>query len=101
MGFFSFHNQFEIEVNRSKRVAFDKFVSYIKKKSGFQLTSTQNGESLTFTKGITLLSWPINFEVVFKEVDKENTMLCVRSESGNIDLGRSKGIINDIVEEIY
>jgi hypothetical protein len=41
------------------------------------------------------------FSITFKEIDKGSTQLSVSSASSSLDFGQAKGIINDIVKEIY
>lgn len=101
MGFFSFNSEFEITVNHSKKDAFDRFYDYVNDQSSLKVTASEKAKKLFFTKGTSLFSYPIDFKIYFEEIDKNNTKLSVKSESGTLDLGKAKGIINDIVKEIY
>lgn len=101
MGFFSFNSEFEITVNHPQEEAFKRMLSYVNKNRSLKLVATEPSEKLFFTKGTSLFSWPIDFEITFEEIDQNNTKLSVKSESGTLDLGKAKGMINDIVTEIY
>ena len=80
MGFFSFRNNFEILVEHPQAEVYKKLV---------------------FQSKVSLFSWPIDFGVCFEATDTNETILVVESVSGNLDLGRSKGMINDIINDIY
>ncbi len=101
MGFFSFNSEFEISVKHPKEEAFERMLSYVKKSNSLKLTEAERFEKLLFTKGTSLFSYPIDFEIIFEEFDHNETKLSVKSESGTIDFGKAKGMINDIVKEIY
>ena len=101
MGFFSFNSEFEVTVNHPKEEAFESLRSYVEESWSIKLTKAEKFEKLFFTKGMTLLSLPIDFEVSFEEIDKNNTMLSVKTESGTMDFGKAKGMFNDIVKKIY
>ena len=101
MGFFSFNSEFEILVNLPKEEAFERMCSYVNKNESLTQIKTKKFEKLFFTKGTSLFSYPIDFEIIFRAIDDSNTKLSVKSKSGTLDLGKSKGIINDIVKEIY
>lgn len=101
MGLFSFKSSFEITVSHPKEEAYKRFHDYVTKKSSLSISECKIYDMLNFTKGMSLLSAPIDFEIIFEELDKSNTKLSVKSESGTIDFGKAKGIINDIVSEIY
>ena len=49
---------------------------------------------------MTLISYPIDFEIVFQSIDENSTNLIVSASAGHLDLGRSKKIIDEIVKEI-
>ena len=101
MGFFSLNSEFEITVNHPKEKAFKNLLSYVEKSRSLKLTKTEKFEKMFFTKGTTLFSWPIDFEIFFEEIDKDSTKLSVKSESETIDFGKAKGMFNDIVKKIY
>lgn len=99
MGFFGFKNNFEIVVNLSKDEVNKQFASYIKKKRWETISSDE--ENISFRTKTTLLSWPIDFDVKLTSINESSTTLSVYSEQSQFDLGRSKGIIHDIINEIY
>ena len=99
MGFFEFKNNFELVVNLSKEEVNKKFTSYIKKKRWETISSDE--DNISFRTKTTLLSWPIDFDVKLTSNDDNTTILSVSVESTHIDLGRGKGIIHDIINEIY
>lgn len=101
MSIFSLRSEFEITVKHPKEEAFGRFHSYVKKNRNLNLTDFEKCNIITFTKGMSLLSLPIDFEINFKEDGENQTVLTVKSSSGTIDWGKAKGIINDIVKEIY
>lgn len=100
MGIFSFRNEFDVAVNHPKDDVYEKFVANVRKK-GWIITSAEQAENLAFQTKTTLISWPIDFDVTFSTVDENSTRLSVKISDGHLDLGRSKGIINDIIKEIY
>ena len=83
------------------QIAKNCYYSYVKKSNSLKLTEAERFEKLLFTKGTSLFSYPIDFEIIFEEFDHNETKLSVKSESGTIDFGKAKGMINDIVKEIY
>lgn len=101
MGLLSFTSAFEISIKHSKEEAFKRFLSYVNQSRNLKLTETEEFEKMSFTKGTSLFSWPIEFSITFKEIDKDSTQLSVSSASSSLDFGQAKGIINDIVKEIY
>ena len=98
MGLFSFSNNFEVAVNHPKEVVYKQFVSYIRKEN-WDITSSKQGEEISFQTSPTLVSYSMDFSVVFTAIDEKSTMLSVNFSSGQLDLGRSKGIINDILKD--
>lgn len=100
MGLFSFSNEFEVAVNHPKEDVYEKFTAYIRKK-GWAIISAEQAENVSFQTKTTLISWPIDFTVNFNSVDENSTKLSVSISAAHLDLGRSKGIINDIIKEIY
>ena len=101
MGIFSFNSDFDVKVSHPQEVAFENFLSYVNKNRSLKLTKSEKCQKLAFTKSTSLFSWPIDFEITFKVIDENTTQLSVKSESGTIDFGKAKGMINDIVKEIY
>ena len=101
MGLMSFKSDFEVVVKHSKETAFDKLLSYLLSSKKFNNVHFTRSEWISFTRRTSLLSYPIDFNVTFKIVDDKQTSLVVHSESGTIDWGKAKGMINDIVKEIY
>lgn len=99
MGLFS--SEFDIVVNHSKEEAFDRFLDYVKNKRSLKLTHSHRSEMLAYIRRISLFSWPINFTISFSEINEHQTRLSVNSSSGTVDWGKTKGMINDIVKEIY
>lgn len=99
MGFFSFENDFEVTSNHPKAEVFEKFSALIKKKR-WTITSIEQAESISFRTKTTLLSWPIDFDVKFISNDENSTALSVHICSMHLDMGRSKGIINDLIKEM-
>ncbi len=100
MGFFSFNNDFEVIVNYPNDVTYKKFMSYIKNK-GWKTIYAKELEKISFQTKTTLISWPINFEIDFIANDNKSTTLSVKASAAHLDMGRSKGIVNDIINEIY
>ena len=99
MGLFS--SEFEVVVKHSKEEAFDRFLSYVNKTKNLKLTQSNRCESIGYTRQTSLLSWPIDFFITFKEDGPNQTKLMVESASGTVDFGKAKGMINDIIKEIY
>ena len=99
MGLFSFSNNFEVAVNHPKEVVYKQFVSYITKKH-WAIVSSEEAEKISFQTKMTLISYPIDFEIVFQSIDKSSTNLIVSASAGHLDLGRSKKIIDNIIEDI-
>lgn len=100
MGFFSFNNDFEVLVNQPRADTYEKFISHIKGK-GWRILSSVNAEEISFKTKMTLLSYAIDFVVEFTSIDDKSTKLSVSASAGHFDMGRSKGIINDIIKNIY
>ena len=100
MGLFSFNNEFDVTVKHPTDDVYEKFVAYIRKK-GWAIISAEQAENVSFQTKTTLISWPIDFTVNFNSVDENSTKLSVSISAAHLDLGRSKGIINDIIKEIY
>ena len=100
MGIFSFSNEFEVAVNHPKEDVYKKFIAHIRQKR-WTITSSKQSDNLSFQTKTTLISWPIDFTVNFISIGAESTKLSVSISAGHLDLGRSKGIINDILKEIY
>ena len=100
MGFFSFRNNFEILVEHPQAEVYKKFVAQIRKR-GWTIAEAKQPTKLVFQSKVSLFSWPIDFGVCFEATDTNETILVVESVSGNLDLGRSKGMINDIINDIY
>jgi hypothetical protein len=101
MGLFSFKSEFEITVKCPKEEAFSRFYSYLSTKQCFEISDSEENEMIVFTRGMSLFSYPIDFVINFIEVDEKQTMLKVKSVSGTIDFGKAKGMINDIINEMY
>ena len=99
MGFFSFRNNFEVAVNHPKEVVYKQFVSYITKKH-WAIVSSEESKKISFQTKMTLISYPIDFEIAFQSIDESSTNLIVSASAGHLDLGRSKKIIDEIVKEI-
>lgn len=100
MGLFSFKNNFEVAVNHPKEVVYKQFTSYILKKH-WAITSSEESVKLSFRTKLTLISYPIDFEICFQSVDETSTKLVVSAEAAHLDLGRSKKIIDEIIKEIH
>lgn len=99
MGLFSFSNNFEVAVNHPKEEVYKQFVSYITKKH-WAITSSEEAGKISFQTKMTLISYPIDFEIVFQSIDENSTNLIVSASAGHLDLGRSKKIIDNIIEDI-
>lgn len=99
MGLFS--SEFEVVVNHSKEEAFDRFLDFIKNKRNLKLSHEHRNEMIAYIRRTSLFSWPINFTISFIAIDEHQTKLSVNSSSGTMDWGKAKGMINDIVKEIY
>ena len=97
MGLFSFSNNFEVAVNHPKEVVYKQFVSYIRQKN-WDIISSKQGEEISFQTSPTLVSFSMDFSVTFTSIDEKSTILSVNFSSEQLDLGRSKGIINDILK---
>ena len=100
MGLFSFSNNFEVAVNHPKEVVYKQFVSYIRQKN-WDIISSKQGKEISFQTKMTIISYPIDFDIAFQSVDENSTNLIVSASAGHLDLGRSKGIINDIINESF
>lgn len=98
MGLFNFSNNFEVTVNHPKEVVYKQFVSYIRQEN-WDITSSKQGEEISFQTSPTLVSYSMDFSVVFTDLDEKSTLLSVNFTSAQLDLGRSKGIINDILKD--
>lgn len=99
MGLFSFSNNFEVTVNHPKEVVYKQFVSYIRQKN-WDIISSKQGKEISFQTKMTLISYPIDFDIAFQSVDENSTNLIVSASAGHLDLGRSKKIIDNIIEDI-
>ena len=99
MGLFS--SEFEVVVQHTKEEAFDRFLAHVNKSKNLSLTQSNRCELISYTRKTSLFSWPIDFVIEFKEEGANNTKLMVQSASGTIDWGKAKGMINDIVKQIY
>ena len=100
MGIFSFNNEFDVTVKHPTDDVYEKFVENIRKKR-WAIISAEQAKNVSFQTKVSLFSWPIDFTVNFIAVEENLTKLSVSTSSANLDLGRSKGIINDIIKEIY
>ena len=96
-----FNTNFEATVNHPQEEIFKNFCKYIKQDGGLSLSSSSRFSKINFTKGTTLFSYAIDFEIELKKTKENQTILMVKSSSDTIDLGKSKGLINDILQEIY
>lgn len=101
MGLMSFKSDFEVVVKHPKETAFDKLLSYLLSSKKFKNVHYTRSEWISFTRRTSLLSYPIDFDVKFTSADSTQTTLVVHTVSGTIDWGKAKGMINDIVKEIY
>lgn len=99
MGLFNFSNNFEVVVNHPREVVYKQFTSYIAKKH-WAIVSSEEADKISFQTKMTLISYPIDFEIVFQSIDENSTNLIVSASAGHLDLGRSKKIIDEIVKEI-
>ena len=99
MGLFNFSNNFEVVVNHPREVVYKQFTSYIAKKH-WAIVSSEESKKISFQTKMTLISYPIDFEIVFQSIDESSTNLIVSASAGHLDLGRSKKIIDEIVKEI-
>ena len=97
MGFFSFRNNFEVAVNHPKEAVYKQFTSYIRQEK-WAITSSEESEKISFQTKMTLISYPIDFDVVFQSNGETSTKLIVSASAGHLDLGRSKKIIDKIIE---
>lgn len=100
MGLFSFSNDFEVAVNHPKEAVYKQFISYITKKH-WAITSSEESEKISFQTKMTLMSYPIDFDISFQSIDETSTKLMVSASAGHLDLGRSKKIIDEIIKEIH
>ena len=101
MGFLSTSSEFEITVNHSQAEAFDKFLAYVKQSRNLILSQSSRCEMISYTRKTSLFSMPIDFVIEFKEDGINKTKLMVQTSSGTVDWGKAKGMVNDIVKEIY
>lgn len=101
MGFLSTSSEFEITVNHPQVDAFDKFHSYVKQARSLSLISATKPSEICYAKPISLFSGRIDFTIQFKAINENQTKLLVNSSSVTVDWGKAKGMVNDIVKEIY
>ena len=100
MGAFGFKNEFDVSVNYPKNEAFQKLLGYLHEKK-MMIIREDEPESISYRTKMSLLSYPMIFDVFFHEIDETHTKISVCSSSGQLDLGRSKGMFNDIMKKIY
>lgn len=98
---FGLNSEFDITVNHPKEDAFDKFLSHVNESKQFNLTDSKRSDTLYFRRKTSGWSLPIDFTINFESIDENHTKLMVKSQSGTIDWGKAKGMINDIVKKIY
>lgn len=96
-----FNTKFEVVVNHPLEEIFKNVCKYIQEDSNLSMSSSNRNDTIFFTKGTSLFSYGIDFEIKFKEQKTNETILMVKSSSDTIDFGKSKGIISDILKEIY
>ena len=100
MGAFSFSNDFEVTVNYSRTEAYKRLLEHLQQKR-MTIIREKEPESLGWRTNISLLSWPMNFDAYFYKIDNSHTKIAVSTSSSQFDLGRSKGMFNDIMKKIY
>ena len=96
-----FNTKFEVTVNHPQEELFKKICKYIQEDSNLSLSSSNSNDTIYFTKGTSLFSYGIDFEIELKKQKTDHTILIVKSSSDSIDFGKSKGIISDMLKEIY
>ncbi len=100
MGAFSFSNDFEVIVNFAQTEAYQRLLNYLQQKR-LKIIREKEPESLSWRTKMSLISYPMNFDVSFYSIDDSHTKIAVNASSGQLDLGRSKGMFNDIMKKIY
>lgn len=98
MGYFSFRNNFEVIVNHSKDAVFKNFISYVQTKN-WNYSFSETKEELYFTTNITLVAYPMNFDIFLLSVNESSTKIIINTNSSQLDMGRSQKIIDDILKE--
>ena len=96
-----FNTKFEVTVKHPQEELFKKICKYIQEDSNLSLSSSNSNDTIYFTKGTSLFSYGIDFEIELKKQKTVHTILIVKSSSDSIDFGKSKGIISDMLKEIY
>ena len=87
-------------VNHPKEIIYEKIISYINQK-GWKVISSVEAEKISFQTNPTFISISIDFGICLTPIDEKSTMLSVSSGSGQLDCGRSKGIIYDMLKESF
>ena len=100
MGFFSFSNEFEVAVNQPKKTVYQEIISYIEEKD-WDINSLTQLEKISFQTSMTLTSYPIEFNLILKSVNETSTKLFVYAKAGQVDMGRSKRIIDEMLNECF
>ena len=100
MGFFSFSNEFEVAVNQPKKTVYQEIISYIEGKDWYINSLTQL-EKISFQTSMTLTTYPIEFNLILKSVNETSTKLFVYARAGQLDMGRSKRIIDEMLNECF
>ena len=96
-----FNTKFQAIVNHPQEEIFKKICKYVQEDSNLSMSSSTSYHSIYFSKGTSLFSYGIDFEIELEKQDDRHTILKVKSSSDTIDFGKSKGIISDMLKEIY
>lgn len=100
MGAFSFSNDFEVTVDYPQAEAYKRLFEYLQQKR-LKIIRGKEPESISWRTKMSLISYPMNFDASFYGIDGSHTKIAVNASSGQFDLGRSKGMFNDIMKKIY
>ena len=96
--FFRFKNNYTVVANYPKEVVYEKIISYIRK-NDHEVISVQKPDKISFQTCPTLISFPINLDLILNVIDEKSTILSVNYSSRQLDLGRSRKIIDNILAE--
>ena len=96
-----FNTKFEAIVNHPQEEIFKKICKHVQEDSNLSMSSSTSYHSIFFSKGTSLFSYGIDFEIELEKQGERHTILKVKSSSDTIDFGKSKGMISDMLKEIY
>ena len=100
MGAFSFSNDFDVTVNYPQAEAYKRLADYLEQKR-MKVIRMKDNDTISWRTKMSLISYPMSFNAFFYEVDESHTRIAVSASSSQLDLGRSKGMFNDIMKKIY